>query len=327
MQNILSKAKKFKEGTLILIIICICVFLSIVSPSFLTVTNIRAVAISVALDCIVVVGMTLVIVGGGIDLSVGAIMALSCGLTAVLYTSGVPFVICAISGFVASLVCGLINGFLIAKQKMAPFIVTLAMMSIARGVAYILTQGYAISLTGKLPAGFSKMGSGSVGDIPILVLLSIFCIIVADILFRKSPKLRLVFYSGSNEKAALYSGIKVENVKMFVYIFSAALCGLAGILFLARFSYASAQVGSGLEMTLIAGCVIGGASMEGGEGTVLGAALGVIMLALISNGLILLNISVYWQDFISGAILITAVWIDYYRTRKQKQKALVGTKN
>ncbi len=318
-----NSLKNFREGTLILIILFLGVILSAVSPVFLTSANLRALFISVALDCIVVIGMSLVIISGGIDLSVGAVMALSCSLSAVLYVKGVPFIFCVIVGVIASLLCGLFNGFLISKQKMTPFIVTLATMTIARGLSFIITQGYNISLTNKLPPVFKALGSGSIVRIPNLVIISFIFIIIFDVLFRKSPLFRLVFYSGSNEKAALFSGINVSKVKMMAYIFSSALCGLAGILFLSRFSYASAIVGTGMELNMIAGCVIGGISMEGGQGTVLGSALGLIMLAIITNGLVLMNISIYWQQFVSGIILITAVWLDYYRNRIKDRRVTV----
>ncbi len=316
------KLKNFRELNLIIIIAAICIIMAVLSPVFLTPSNIRAVAISLALDFIVVVAMAMVIISGGIDLSVGATMGVACAIAAVMYVGGMPFILCILCGLAVAVLMGVFNGFLIAKQKMPPFIVTLAAMSIARGLCFIVTEGYSISLTNKLPAGFKALGSGDVGGIPILVIISIVFVIVADILFRKSPLLRKVFYTGSNEKTAAYSGIPVSKVKMCVYIISSLLCGIAGILFLARFSYASAIVGQGIEMNMIAGCVIGGVSMEGGEGTVLGAVLGIIMLGLISNALVLLNISVYWQEFISGVILIAAVWLDYSRNMK-REKALV----
>jgi ribose transport system permease protein len=196
----------------------------------------------------------------------------------------------------------------------------MSMMSIARGIGYILTTGTSISLVNKLPAGFKFIGSGSLGVLPFLVVVCVLVGLIADVLFRKSPLLRLAYYVGSNSKAAAFSGIPVRRVKLWVYIFSALLSGIAGLMFLSRFSYSSPVAGSGLEMTMIAGCVIGGVSMEGGEGTVLGSMLGVVLLSLISNGLILLSVSVYWQQFISGCILIAAVSLDYYRIRRAAMK-------
>ena len=319
-KSILKKIIDFRELNLIIIIVVIAALLTIFTDSFATSGNLRAVGVSFALNCIVVIAMALVIISGGIDLSVGSVMALSTCLTAVLYLEGLPFIVCALAGIAASILCGLFNGFLIAKQKMAPFIVTLATMGIARGICLIITTGTPLSLVNKLPAAFKFLGAGSIGNFPVIVIISVVLFVVADILFRKSPLLRQVYYSGSNQKAAVFSGIKVVKVKILVYVFSSLLCGIAGLLFLARFSYASPVAGQGLELIMIAGCVIGGISMEGGEGTVLGAVLGIIMLSVINNGLILLAVSVYWQQFIAGIILITAVWLDYYRISRRNKK-------
>ncbi|MDR1930189.1 MAG: ABC transporter permease [Treponema sp.] len=298
--------------------------LSFASPAFLTALNLRSVGIGFATNCIVVIGMAMVIICGGIDLSVGSVLCLSCALSGSLFYNGMPMPWASAAGIAASILCGVFCGFLISYHNMPPFIVTMAMMSIARGVAYILTTGTSISLINKLPPGFKFVGSGSIGPIPFIVLICAVVGLIADILFRKLPLLRLVYYVGSNERAAAFSGITVRKVKLYVYIISALLAGLAGQLFLSRFSYATPVAGNGLELIMIAGCVIGGVSMEGGEGTVLGSILGIVMLSLINNALILLNVSVYWQQFVSGCILITAVWLDFYRVRRANRKLNQG---
>jgi ribose transport system permease protein len=319
-KGIFKMVAEFREINLIVIILVLGVVLSFASPAFLTAMNLRSVGIGFATNCIVVIGMALVIIGGGIDLSVGSVLCLSCAFSGYLVYNGVPMVWASLAGIVSSILCGVFCGFLISYHNMPPFIVSMSMMSIARGIAYILTTGTSISLIGKLPAGFKFIGSGSIGPAPFIVVICIIMGLIADVLFRKLPLLRLVYYVGSNEKAAAFSGIKVKKVKLYVYIISALLSGLAGQLFLSRFSYATPVAGNGLELIMIAGCVIGGVSMEGGEGTVLGSILGVVMLSLINNALILLNISVYWQQFVSGCILITAVWLDYYRVRRANRK-------
>lgn len=325
-KSFFGKLRDFREGTLILIILVLCVLLWILSPSFLTASNLKSVAVGFSIDAIVVVGMALVIISGGIDLSVGSVLALSAVVIASLYANGTPLIFAVFAGIGTSAVCGLFNAFFIGIQKMAPFIVSLAMMSIARGMCYIITQGRSISLTGMLPAGFKSLGSGHILGIPIIVIILVIVIVISDILFRKSPILRQVFYTGSNDKAATYSGVNVTKVRFGVYLACSLLCGFAGMLMFSRFSYASASAGGGMELTMIAGCVIGGVSMEGGEGTVLGSVLGIILLALITNGLVLLNISVYWQTFISGIILILAVWLDYSRNKARTKKKLTKHK-
>jgi ribose transport system permease protein len=320
VRNVVRKVSEFREINLILIILILGIALSFASPAFLTVLNLRSVGIGFATNCIVVIGMALVIISGGIDLSVGSVLCLSCALSGYMFYNGVPMLWCSIAGIAASILCGIFVGVLISYNNMPPFIVSMAMMSIARGIAYILTTGTSISLINKLPAGFKFIGSGNIGPFPFIVIICVIIGLIADILFRKLPLLRLVFYVGSNEKAAAFSGIKVKKVKLYVYIISALLSGLAGQLFLSRFSYATPVAGNGLELTMIAGCVIGGVSMEGGEGTVLGSILGVVLLSIINNALILLNVSVYWQQFVSGCILITAVWLDYYRIKRANLK-------
>jgi len=318
--SLIKKLKNFREGTMVLIIIVISILLWILSPSFLTVSNLRAVAVGFSINAMVVVGMALVMISGGIDLSVGSVLALSTITVAKLYANGTPLILAILAAIAVCALCGLFNAFFIGKYNMPPFIVTLALMSVARGLCYIITRGRSIALTGQLPAGFKELGSGNILGMPILVIIVVVFVVIADILFRKSALLRLVFYTGSNQKAAQFSGINVTKVKFGVYIASSILCGLGGILMFSRFSYASATAGNGMELTMIAGAIIGGVTFEGGEGTVLGSVLGIILLALITNGLVLVNISVYWQKFIAGIILILAVWFDYYRSKTSKEK-------
>ena len=318
--GLIRKIGNFREINLIVIIFVLGIVMSVLSPSFLTVLNMRSVSIGFATNCVTVIGMALVIICGGIDLSVGSVLAFSCALTTVLFVKGVPLAVASAAGLGASVLCGVFNGVLIASYDMPPFIVTMSMMSIARGLVYILTTGTSISLVNKLPPAFKFIGSGNIGSIPFLVVICVLAGHAADVLFRKSPVLRLAYYVGSNSRAAAFSGIAVKKVKLAVYIVSALLSGMAGQMFLSRFSYSSPVAGNGLEMIMIAGCVIGGVSMEGGEGTVLGSMLGVVLLSLINNGLILLNVSVYWQQFISGCILIIAVSLDYFRFRRAARK-------
>ena len=319
--KILHNVAAFREINLIGIILTLGIVLTVFTPSFLSVMNLRSVSIGFATNCITVIGMALVIICGGIDLAVGSVLSLSCALSTVLFVQGVPFPIASVAGIGISVLCGVFNGVLIAYYDMAPFIVTMSMMYIARGLGYILTTGTSIALVNKLPDWFRFIGSGIIGkNIPFLVVLCVLIGIIADVMFRKSPLLRLAYYVGSNTKAAAFSGINVRRVKLVVYVISGLLAGIAGQMTLSRFSYSSPVFGNGLEMTMIASCVIGGVSMEGGEGTVLGSMFGVVLLSLISNGLILLNVSVYWQQFISGCILIIAVSLDYFRVRRAAHK-------
>ena len=326
INKIWKKITSFRETTVILIIIAIGFILSLCSPHFLTVDNLMSIAIGLSAEGIVVVGMTIALVSGGFDFSVGSVMALS-GVTAgALYLAGVNIWAACVVALLVGMSFGLMNGFFIGKVGLNPFITTLAFMGIARGGSYVLTQGSPISILGVSDA-FTFIGQGKIFGVPFIVIVFIIIAIICDYMMRKSEPLRKVFYTGSNEKAAILSGINTANIKIGVYLFVAILASIAGILNMARFTVATPAAGLGADVSMrsISAAVIGGVSLSGGEGTILGAVLGVILLNLINNGLILLNIPVYWQDLINGVILIGAVTIDYI-SHKNRLKNLKGKK-
>lgn len=310
----LKKVFGAREISLFLIIISFGILLSLLSPYFFSVTNISTTAIGLAGEGIIAVGMTAVLVLGGFDLSVGSVMALSGVVTGALYLSGVNIWLAAFIALICGVVCGLLNGYLIGKVKLNPFITTLGMMSIARGGSYVLTQGSPLSISG-MAKSFTFLGSGQIGGFPVMVLVFVLLALIMDFALRRFAPMRQVFYVGSSEKAAALSGINVSKIKIGVFLLSALLSAVAGILTLSRFTVAQPNAGTGAELRAIAACVIGGASLNGGEGTVLGAVLGTVLLGLVNNALILLNVSVYWQDLITGVILISAVLIDFVTHR------------
>lgn len=315
--SLLEKLMGFREMTLIFIIIVISIIVSILSPNFLTGENLITTALGLAADGILAIGMTVVLVSGGVDLSVGSVLSLSAVIAGGLYLSyGVDIWVGSLIALIVCVLIGLFNGYFIAKIGIPPLIVTLAMMGIARGASYVLTQGSPLSLYGDLK-GFDFLGQGRILGIPFFILFFVFLIIVFDFLMRKSAPFRLVYYVGSNENAAKLSGINVPKVKIAVYVLMSVLAGIAGIFTLSRFSVAAPTAGTGSELNAISACVIGGASLAGGEGTVLGAILGTILVGIINNALVLLNVSVYWQNLVSGVILITAVVIDYISHQKR----------
>lgn len=310
----LKKLFVIREFSLLLIIIGFGIVLSFLSPYFFSVTNISTTAIGLAGDGIIAIGMTVALVLGGLDLSVGSVMALSGVIAGALYLAGVNIWLAAFIALIGGIVCGLINGYLIGKVKLNPFITTLGMMSIARGSSYVLTQGSPLSISG-MAKSFTFLGSGQICGFPVMVLIFILLVLFMDFTLRRSAPMRQVFYVGSSEKAAVLSGINVAKVKMGVFFLTALLSAIAGILTLSRFTVAQPNAGTGAELRAIAACVIGGASLNGGEGTILGAVLGVVLLGLVNNALILLNVSVYWQDLITGIVLISAVLIDFLTHR------------
>lgn len=309
-------ARSLREAGLIAIIVAIFVAMTFASPYFLTWANMKAMLLSFAIDGIVVVGMTILLIVGGIDLSVGSVVCLSMAVAGSLFLAGFNPWIASLFGIAAAALVGVCMAFCVTVIGLSYFIASLAFMVIARGLCLVITQGTPLSLY-TLPASFKFIGQGVVGGVPFVILIFVFVAIVFDILMRRAVAFRQIFYTGSNEQAAAYSGIKVSKIKFAVTVLCSSLAGLAGIIYMARFGASTPTFGVGMELNVIAAAVIGGASLEGGVGSVLGAVLGIALLSIVSSSLILLDISVYWQDMIRGCILLGAVTVDYLLHRSR----------
>lgn len=307
-----------REAGLVLIIAVMCVAMSFASPYFLTWDNVRAMLLSFSIEGIVVVGMTILLIVGGIDLSVGSVVGFAMVVTGKLFLMGMdPWAASAVA-IAASAMVGAAIGGCVTRIGLSHFIASLAFMVIVRGLCLALTQGTPQSLF-TLPADFKFIGQGSVAGIPAVILIFAVIVIVSDVALRRAALLRKVFYTGSNEKAALYAGIRTGRVKFWVTVLCSALAGVAGVVYTARFGAATPTFGAGMELNVIAAVVIGGASLKGGSGTVLGAVLGLALLSVVTSSLILLDVSPYWQDVIKGLILLVAVTIDHLmNVRKAK---------
>ena len=317
-QSVWKKIRSIKEFSVLVILIILVVFISLMSPAFLTVTNLRTTAIGFSCNAIIAIAMTLALVSGGFDLSVGSVLGLSAVCVVVLTNHGLNIFLACIIGIAVGVACGFINGALIGYLNLNAFITTLGMQQMARGLVYVLTNGGSIGLQDAPGVeAFRVVGSGSIGQVPVLFLVCLAFVIIGDILVRRSAVARNVFFVGSNEKTAMLSGINTRKVKMLVYALTGALSGIAGVLTASRFGTATSSTGSGVEMTVISAAVIGGASLTGGKGTVAGAVLGVVMMSVINNILVILNVSVHWQNFITGAILIVAIVFDTMSNRKR----------
>lgn len=314
-ESFFRRIQKMRELTLILIIVFLFVVMSFASPYFLTFANMKAMMLSFSTEGIIVVGMTLLLIVGGIDLSVGAVMCLAMVMAAKMFVLGMDPWLASIASIMACGGIGWIMGLFVTRVGLHHFIVTLAFMGIARGASLLITQGTPISLF-SLPPEFKFLGQGTVWGLPFSIIIFVVVVVVSDYLLRNATAFRKVYYTGSNEKAAEYSGIRTSRIKVGVTIFSSTLCGVGGIIYMSKFGAATPQFGVGLELTIIAAAVIGGASLKGGEGTVLGAILGIALLSVVSSSLILLDVSVYWQDLIKGLILLAAVTVDHLLHRR-----------
>lgn len=318
--KLIDKLRNFKELNLIIIILAICIIMTFASPYFLTWDNIEAVLLSFTTNGIVVIGMTVMLIVGGIDVSVGYTMCLAMCISGALFLDGWNPWLASLVGLGTSAVVGLLIGFFVTKVRLGHLITTLSMLGILRGLCLIITKGTPLSLY-QLPDTFKFVGVGKIFGVPFVIILFFIIVIICDYLIRRSTLIRTVFYVGSNEKAAMFSGINVNKVKIAVAVLCSTLAGLAGIIYMARFTSATPTFGQGLEMTAISAAVIGGASLTGGKGTVLGAVLGITLLQLVTSSMILLNINPYWQTFIIGLILLTAISLDSLgQMRKAKVK-------
>lgn len=309
-----SRKLVFEKMFSLLALVLLSVVLSILSPYFLTTENLLSIGLQTAIIAIIALGMVFVIISGGIDLSVGSIVALSGIVTAQFLIAGVPLVLSLIAGIAAGGVVGFINGFIIAKGNLPPFIVTLGMMGVARGLSLVLTDGLPIS---SLPDSFTFLGNGRLLGIPVPVIILIVATLIATFVLSRTIFGRYVYSIGSNEEAAHLSGINVNINKIMIYAISGLMSGLAGILMAARLVSAQPSAGTGYELDAIAAVVIGGASLVGGVGTVGGTIIGAFIMGVLRNGLNLLDVSPFWQQIAIGIIIVLAVYLDQVRRKKK----------
>jgi ribose transport system permease protein len=306
-KRILRAFIDIRELTLIVLILLIIITMSNLNPYFFSFSNFRAMSVGMAPTAIIVIGMAILLASGGFDLSVGSVMALSSTLVAMLLLAGISIPVAVVCGIVMGAVAGLANGLLVTGLGINPLIATLGTMSIARGIALVLTEGFSLS---SLPADFAWIGKASWAGIPVLVILTLALVGVFDLAVRHTRFFRQVYFIGANEKAAMLSGIHVKRVRIITYMLAGSLSALAGVLLASRLMSGTPTAGSGIELQVLAAAVIGGASLRGGEGTILGAFLGVVFVALINNSMTMLAVSIYWQMIVIGTVLVSAVALD-----------------
>ena len=309
----LHKLMAAREITLFVLIAILIVVMSIASPYFLSLANFRAMAVGLVPTGVIVIGMSILLVSGGFDLSVGSVLALASTVCALLMIAGTPILLAVIATLLLGAFIGLINGLLITGLAINPLVATLGTMSVARGLALVFTEGFSLS---SLPPSFGFLGNTNLFGLPPIVWLMIVLVAIGDFLLRRSTFFRQIYFIGSNERAARLSGISVDRVRVVAYVLTALLAALAGIMLASRLMSGTPTAGNGLELQVLAAAVIGGASLRGGEGTVLGAFLGAVFVALINNAMTMLAVSIYWQMIVTGAVLVAAVAIDMIGRRR-----------
>lgn len=312
-----SIKKQFKEnqnlGTIAALIILI-VFVSVLNPAFLQVNNLLNLMRQLIINGFIALGMTFVILTGGIDLSVGSTLAFTSAIFAGLLQNGMNTGLAILITLALGLALGLINGLLITKGKLAPFIVTLATMTIFRGLTLVYMDGRPISGP-KDDFAFQFLGKGQVFGIPFQVILFLIVYIILSTLLNKTSHGRKIFAVGGNEKASFISGIKIDKVKVLVYIISALMAVVSGLVLTSRLNSAQPTAGSAYEMDAIAAVVLGGTSMTGGSGSLTGTLIGILILGVLNNGLNLLGVSSFYQQIVKGVVILIAVLIDRKRNK------------
>lgn len=307
-RKIAKKLLQQRELGLFLLILVMFTGLSIAKPTtFFTSGNVFNILKQVSLITIVAVGQTLVMTSGGIDLSVGFNLGLNGVLLAFFIQEGMPPIPAVIIGMMASIVVGLLNGVIITKLNLPAFIVTLGIAKIARGVMYVVTRGYPIPV--RTPF-ILWLGNGYIGPFPVPMLIMVVVVAIGAFLLNSTVFGNRTKAIGGNEQAARLSGINITRNKILVFGFAGLMASIAGLIMVGRVNAGNPNSGLNFDLDSIAATIIGGTSLAGGEGTVIGTLLGAILLGIIANGLVLLNVNMYWQTIVAGAIIIIVCSID-----------------
>lgn len=304
---------QFEKYAIFIAFLLLCVFLAVTCPGFLTLTNLMLVLNQASINGILAIGVTFVLITAGIDISIGSIVGLAGVVAALCVKAGIPVTLAFIAGILSGLLVGSVTGLLVTKGRLAPYIVTLGMMTIIRGVALLVSRGRPVS---GLPEAFGYLGNGNVAGLPVPVIVFAVVAVISYIVLMHLRVGRYTFAVGGNSNAALASGISPNKIKMFVHLVSGACAGLAGVILASRIITGQPNSGEGYELDAIAAAVVGGTSLAGGTGSIVGTVIGALIIGVIANGLDLLGVSSYWQKIVKGLIIIVAVLLDRNKKRQ-----------
>jgi ribose transport system permease protein len=314
--GLIRRIFQIREMGVFAALIMIIVIMSLASPYFLRVQNLFNILRGMSTIGIMAIGMTMVIITGGIDLSVGSLLAVAGVFTARLMYHGVFPWLAVVCGFGFAVVLGLVNGLIITKVRVTPFITTLGMLSIGRGLTYLFATGLKGAVASNVPLrdpGVSFLGAGYLGPIPFPVIELAALVILFSLFLKHTVLGRQIYAVGSNREAARLCGVNVDRVQIFTYTITGAFCALAGIMNAGLLSTAATNAGLGNELDVIAAVVIGGASLAGGEGSILGAIIGAAIMAVLRNAFVLLHLPAFMQTISIGVVIILAVAVDNLR--------------
>jgi ribose transport system permease protein len=290
-------------------------FFSIGSPYFMSFDNLMTVILQTSVIGILAIGVTFVIISGGIDLSLGSVLALAGMVIGKSVNAGIPVWVAVLCGVFVAMIMGFLNGFLVARAALPPFIATLGIMMIARGLTLVISEARPVYFL--VAPSFKQISQSSLfGAVPYPILYLLALALLAGFVLRRLAIGRYVYGLGSNEMAVKLSGISVERVKIFTYAVCGLLAGIAGVVLTSRLISAQPSAGLSYELDAISAAVIGGASLSGGEGTILGTMIGALIMGVLKNGLNLMNVSQFWQQVAMGIVVIGAVYLDIVRRRR-----------
>lgn len=313
LKNTIKSIRKHQLIGLVFALFLIVVIFSIIDIRYISINNIFDIVNQSIINGLLAIGITVVIITGGIDLSIGSTFAIAIVFGGKMLVSGMPIPLAIILTITIGLTLGMTNGFLITKMGLQPFIATLGTMSVYRGIAYLVTGGWPVL---NIPKVFREMIDGNiVSGIPVSMLILFAFVFFGSVLLKNTKFGTYVYAIGSNEEATRLSGVKVDFHKIFAYGFCGVGAALSGLVLLARLGTGEPAAGQGYELQAIAASAIGGTSLSGGRGSILGTLIGTVLLSALRNGLIVAGVDTFWQFIATGAIIILAVYIDYIQTR------------
>jgi ribose transport system permease protein len=312
-QKSIKRFFDFTEAGILAILIFLCIVIAIVQPVFISSLNILNLLRTTSYTLIIACSTSMVMISGGLDLSVGSQMGLGGILVSSLLVLGVPIPFAILLTLAINSVIGMLNGIIVVKRKIPPMIATIGTMYIARGICQAITKGKPVY---PLPPGFAILGNGTILSASYSVYIAILLCVIVNYLLRNTTYGRSIYAIGGNQDTARLSGISVDKIKISTYIWSSLAATLVGIIMTSRIESGQVSLGSGKEMTVIAAVVIGGTSVMGGVGTILGVVIGSVLISVVENGMILVHISVYWQSIVVGVIMILAVMLDILRKER-----------
>lgn len=313
--NFKEKVLRSKQIGILIPFLLLCIITAIINPVFLYPANLIEIARSISYTVIMGVGMTFILIGGGIDLSIGSVLALAGVVAGMIMVNGLPIWLAVIVGSLVGVVFGYINGLVIVTYKIPPMIATLGMMYIVRGIVYVITRGQPVY---PFPDSFNQIGQGTFLGLPHAIYIAVVVLFLGDFIMKHTTFGRSVMAIGGNMETARISGIDVKKTTVIIYIIAAVTASITGILYAARLSSAQANAGTDSALTVIAAVIIGGTSLFGGSGSVWGTLIGTAIISVLSYAMVLVRISVYWQQIVVGGVIILAVIIDTYRRSRME---------